>query len=45
MGPGEYSPERGDSLTKVKTATIDMGRAPARPVSFAKQGDTDVAPG
>ena len=45
MGPGEYSHERGDALTKVKTATIDMGRSPARPVSFAKQGGADVAPG
>ena len=45
MGPGAYSPERGDSLTKVKTSTVRLGSSPARPVSFARQGGADVGPG
>ena len=45
MGPGQYSPERAEVLTKTKTVTIDMGRSAARPASFAKQGGADVAPG
>ena len=35
MGPGAYDPERADSLTKSRTANIDMGNSPARPASFA----------
>ena len=35
MGPGAYSPERADTLTKTKIANIDMGGTPARPHSFA----------
>ena len=45
MGPGAYSPERGDSITKVKMTTINMGSSPARPASFAIQGGSDAAPG
>ena len=45
MGPGQYSPERAEALTRVKTATVDMGRSPARPASFAKTGGPDAAPG
>ena len=44
-GPGTYSPERGDNLTKTKMANINMGTSPSRPRTFAKGGDTDVAPG
>ena len=46
MGPGQYSPERGESLTKTTTTrTINMASSPARPASFAKHGDVNVAPG
>jgi len=45
MGPGQYSPERGDSLTKTRVKTVKISSSPARPVSFAKQGDTNVGPG
>ena len=45
MGPGAYSPERSDTLTKPKIANINMGSTPSRPTSFAKGGDVDVAPG
>ena len=45
MGPGAYDPERADSLTKSRTANIDMGNSPARPASFALGGDVNVAPG
>ena len=45
MGPGAYSPERSEALTKSKTVNIDMGKSPSRPTSFAKGGDVDVAPG
>ena len=37
-GPGEYDHVRADSLTKTKTANIDMGRSPSRPTSFANPG-------
>ena len=45
MGPGAYSPERSEALTKSKTVNIDMGKSPSRPTSFAKGGDVNVAPG
>lgn len=45
MGPGEYSPERADLLTKHKTPNIDLGSSAARPGSFAQGGDVNVAPG
>ena len=45
MGPGQYSPERGDALTKSNVRTVNMASSPARPASFAKKGDVDVAPG
>lgn len=45
MGPGAYSPERADNLTKTKSANINLGSSPARPASFAKSGDVNVAPG
>ena len=44
MGPGAYSPERADSLTKSKTATINMGSSAARG-SFIKKDDANVGPG
>ncbi len=42
MGPGTYSPERADGITKAKMPNINMGGSPARPV---KRTDVDVAPG
>jgi hypothetical protein len=37
---------RAESLTKTKTANIDMGRSPSRPTSFANPGTADhAAPG
>lgn len=45
MGPGSYSPERADVLTKTKTSNVNMGSSPSRPTSFAKGGDYNVAPG
>ena len=45
MGPGTYSPERAEGLTKSKTPNINMGSTPSRPTSFAKGGDVNVAPG
>lgn len=44
VGPGAYSPERADALTKTKVANIDMGKSPSR-ASFAKPSDVDVSPG
>lgn len=43
-GAGNYSPERGDILTKPKIPNVDMGRSPSRPSTFAKPG-TDEAGG
>ena len=43
MGPGAYSPERADAVTKTKIVNINMGASPARPVK--KSADVDVAPG
>ena len=45
MGPGAYDPDAADRLTKPKMPNITMGATPSRPVSFAKVGDFDVAPG
>jgi len=45
MGPGEYSPERADAITKPKLHNITMGNSPSRPATFAKSGDVNVAPG
>ena len=45
MGPGQYSPERADALTKTKITSVNITSSPARPASFAKKGDVDVAPG
>ena len=44
-GPGEYSPERAEAITKSKTPNINLGSSPARPKSLAKAGEMDVAPG
>ena len=31
MGPGQYSPERADAMTKTKVTTVNMASSPARP--------------
>ena len=43
MGPGAYSPERGDTLTKTKMANVNMGTSPSRG-TFVQKGN-DVGPG
>ena len=45
MGPGAYSPERADAMTRSRSANINMGTTPSRPSTFAKEGMMDVAPG
>ena len=42
MGPGAYSPEKADAITKSKMPNITMGNSPSRPVV---KRDLDVAPG
>ena len=42
MGPGAYSPERADTVTKPKMPNISMGASPSRP---EVKRDLDVAPG
>ena len=44
-GPGTYSPERAECLTKTRSANINMGTSPSRPSTFAKIDGNDVAPG
>ena len=44
MGPGAYSPERGEALTKTRTVNINMGSSPAR-ASIIKKTGVDIAPG
>ena len=45
LGPGEYDYEKADAVTKCKIVNVKMGSSPSRPVSFARGGDIDVAPG
>ncbi len=45
MGPGAYDHEKADGVTKSKMPNINMGSSPSRPVSFARGGDVNVAPG
>ena len=44
-GPGSYEHTRAESLTKTKSANINMGSSPSRLDTFAKGGDVNVAPG
>ena len=44
MGPGAYSPERAELITKTRTATVNMGSSPSRG-TIIKQDGVDVAPG
>jgi len=45
VGPGHYSPERADSITKTQAPRINMGmnKSPSRPDGFAIQSMTDTA--
>ena len=45
MGPGAYDPDKADGLTHPRIANINLGSSPSRPQSFARGGDTNVAPG
>ena len=44
MGPGTYSPERADGITKSKMPNVNMGSSPARG-SFIKKDDANIGPG
>ena len=44
-GPGQYDADRAHSITKSKTRSALITTERARPESFAKGGDVDVAPG
>ena len=43
MGPGTYSPERGDAITRSKMPNINMGTSPSRATNVRK--DDNVGPG
>ena len=44
-GPGSYNPDIADRATKNRAPNVNLGSSPARPHSFAKASDIDVAPG
>ena len=43
-GPGAYSPERADGITRVKTTNITMGTSPGRAELVTKTA-TSLGPG
>ena len=43
MGPGAYSPERADGVTKSKLANVNMGTSPSR--GRVVQKGNDIGPG
>ena len=45
LGPGTYSPDRADAITRVKTTNINMGSSPSRASLTRKTGAVDVGPG
>ena len=45
LGPGAYSPDRADAITRVKTQNINMGSSPSRASLTRKTGAVDVGPG
>ena len=46
IGPGQYSPERAESVTKAKTPVVLFSKQASRPQSFANPGQIEgVAPG
>ena len=44
MGPGAYSPEKSEAITRTRTATVNMGSSPGRG-SITRTNGVDVAPG
>ena len=38
IGPGQYSPERAESVTKAKTPVVLFSKQASRPQSFANPG-------
>ena len=44
MGPGSYSPEKSEAITRTRTATVNMGSSPGRG-SITRTNGVDVAPG
>ena len=45
LGPGAYSPERADAITKTKMVNIHMGSSPSRPDFVSKAATSHVGPG
>ena len=43
MGPGAYSPEKGDALTKTKMANVNFGSSESR-ATIVRKAD-DIGPG
>ena len=44
MGPGAYSPERADGVTRIKTTNITMGTSPGR-AELVSKTTTTIGPG
>ena len=44
MGPGAYSPDRAETVTKTRIQTVNIGSSPAR-ASIVKTTGVDIAPG
>ena len=44
LGPGAYSPERADGITRVRTANVNMGTSPSRADLVSKTAN-NVGPG
>jgi hypothetical protein len=46
IGPGQYSPERAEAITKPKTKIVVFSKQPSRPQSFANLAQIGgVSPG
>ena len=45
MGPSDYSPERADSITRVQTMNITMGKSKIGRGNFLKTCDNMIGPG
>ena len=45
MGPGQYDVDRASKVIQTKTTNVNIGSTVARPESFAKSSDINVAPG
>ena len=44
-GPGAYEVDRAGSPTKTRVSSAVFSKEKARPHTFAKAGDMDIAPG